>query len=245
MTTQLIPATDPRLGRHVEHDERSRSFSFTDRAEFTQLPLVDTIWPAPAPILDQKKIGGCVGFTGADVLNMPQFDAVRKAHHKGKTYANADGIKFYEAATVADDIPGTYKPDDTGSSGLGLAKALQKLGLITSYTHAFGWDALVQALLAGPVAVGTLWTNDMFNPNDNGVLTVGALSQSNVAGGHEYMLRAILPSKGLVLMRNHWNTSWSPGTDGVKVAGEAYIPISQAKTLFSSSAQGDATVLHA
>lgn len=239
MSLHVFTPTDPRLGRHVEHDEASRAHAFTV-AEAK--PQVDTFWPDVAPVLNQKKLGGCVGFTGADILNTAPFAPVRTAKNKGKFYTDADGIKFYEAATVADAIPGQYPPDDTGSSGLGLAKALQKLGLITHYTHAFSWSAFVQAILTQPVALGTLWTNAMFTPDKSGVVHVGPLTQANIAGGHEYMARGISFSRCLVLCRNHWEASWDGTTAAQKLPGEFWLPIADLQTLLAN--QGDVTVLH-
>lgn len=167
---------------------------------------------------------------------------MRKAKNKGRFYTDKDGLAFYEAATRADNIPGSYKPDDTGSSGLGLAKALQKLGLIDRYTHAFTWDQFTAAITAGPVALGTLWTNKMMTPDSQGVARVGALNDSTIAGGHEYMCRGINAEKSLVLCRNHWEPTWDSKTSGAKVPGEFWLTFTDLKKLLAN--QGDVTVLH-
>lgn len=232
--------TDPRLGRHVEHDPRSRDYPFRIG---TPKPEVDTFWADHAPILNQGNIGGCVGWTGADILNTDFYP--RKS---GKYFTNADGLKFYEAATKADNIPGYYLPgdpksSDTGSSGLGLAKALKSLGLIKSYTHAFSWNAFVQAILTQPVALGSLWTNKMFTPDASGVAHVGSLAESNIAGGHEYMARGISFTRGLVLCRNHWTPTWDAKTNQQKLPGEFWLTFHDLQTLLAN--QGDVTVLHA
>jgi hypothetical protein len=233
------------LGRLVEHDERSRNYAF--QVVTTPKPEVDTFWLDNAPVLNQGDIGGCVGWTGADLLNTEPFAPVRNGKNAGRFFTNADGLKFYEAASKADSIPGYYKPGDpksvdSGSSGLGLGKALKKLGLITSYSHAFSWHAFVQAILTQPVALGTLWTNTMFTPDANGVVHVGPLTNANIAGGHEYGARGISFSRGLVLCRNHWDKSWNPRTNGQKLPGEFWITIPDLQTLLAN--QGDVTVLH-
>lgn len=227
------------LGRHVQHDTRSRDFAFTV-AEAKQ--EVDTFWTDEAPVLNQGDIGGCVGWTGADILNTDPFAKVRAAKNGGKFYTDADGLKFYEAATRADSIAGQYKPDDTGSSGLGLAKALKNLGLIDRYTHAFSWDAFVQAILTQPVALGTLWTKKMFTPTKDGVAHVGTLTDANIAGGHEYMARGISFSRSLVLCRNHWEPTWDGHQQAEKEPGEFWLTFADLKTLLAN--QGDVTVLH-
>lgn len=244
VSRHIFTPTDPRLGRHVEHDSRSRDFAFTAT---TPKPEVDTFWPDSAPVLNQGNIGGCVGWTGADLLNTAAFATVRNTQNKSRFYTNADGLKFYEAATKADNIPGYYLPgdpqsSDTGSSGLGLAKALKDLGLINRYTHAFSWTAFVQAILTQPVALGTLWTNGMFKPDASGVAHVGPLTDSNIAGGHEYMARGISFSRGLVLCRNHWTLTWDSKTNAQKLPGEFWLAIPDLQTLLAN--QGDVTVLH-
>jgi hypothetical protein len=219
-------------GRHVEHDERSRGFAFE-----AGKPGVDRtlMWSTTRTILNQKDLGACVGFTGADLLNTDMFAPVRKRFHAGKLYGNKDGIDFYHLATAKDSFPGTYPPDDTGSSGLGLAKALKAAGLIDRYTHAFSFDAFRSAIATQPVAVGTVWTNDMFNPDPDGLIHVGDLSDSNIAGGHEYMVRGINYETRRVRMRNHWAKSWG-------IAGEAEIGFDDFEALLAN--QGDVTVLH-
>jgi hypothetical protein len=229
----------PALGRLVEHDERSRNFAFTAATPKLE---ADTFWPDSAPVLNQGNIGGCVGWTGADILNTAPFTPVRTAKNSGQFYADADGLKFYEAATRADNISGSYPGQDTGSSGLGLAKALKKLGLIDRYTHAFSWSAFVQAILTQPVALGTLWTNKMFTPDKSGVVHVGPVAQANIAGGHEYMARGISFTHSLVLCRNHWEPSWDPKTNAQKLPGEFWLTFADLKTLLAN--QGDVTVLH-
>lgn len=235
MATVVIPHNPdvPKpLGRHVEHDERSRQYAFE-----AGKPAADktVLWSTTPTILNQKKLGGCVGFTGADILNTDMFAPVRKKSHKGKLYANADGIEFYHLATVDDGLPGTYPPTDSGSSGLGLAKALKALGLIDRYTHAFSFDAFRAAIATQPVAVGTLWTNDMFDVDPDGLIHVGDLSDDNIAGGHEYMIRGINYQTKRVRMRNHWAKSWG-------LEGEAEIGFDDFEALLAN--QGDVTVLH-
>lgn len=238
-TTITYQPTDPRLGRHVEHDIQSKNFAFK-----VTVPRPDAtiFWSDGAPVLNQGDLGGCVGWTGADVLNTDAFTPIRKKFNGGKYYNDKDGLKFYEAATVADSIKGAYPPDDTGSSGLGLAKALKKLGLIDRYTHILSWSAYIQAIQTQPVCIGTLWTNRMFTPDRYGMLHVGTLTEDNIAGGHEYMIRGRDHRRALNLMRNHWEPSWSPGTQAQKLPGEAWISDADLKVLLAN--QGDGVVLH-
>lgn len=231
----------PGLGRHVEHDSRSRNFAFTAPPPTKQ---IDVFWSDPAPVLDQGELGGCVGWTGADILNTDLFTPIRKAKNGGKYFKDPDALKFYELATRKDDISGHYPPDDTGSSGLGLAKALRVAGLIDRYTHCFTWSQFLAAIQTQPVALGTIWTNTMSLPDKHGVVRIGSLNEDNIIGGHEYMCRGISFTKSMVLCRNHWSNTWSTGRYGGKLPGEFWLPFSDLQELLSSKNQGDVTVLH-
>lgn len=238
-TIKVYHPTDPRLKRHVEHDDRSRNFAFAAAPKVVDKTI---FWENDAPILDQLKLGGCVGFTGADVMNTAMFTPIRRNRNGNQFFNNNDGKFFYQQATMNDSIKGQYPPDDTGSSGLGLAKALKKLGYIDGYTHVLSWNAYLTAIQKQPLALGTLWTNNMFQPNADGVVSVGELTDANIAGGHEYSVRGRNADTHLNLCRNHWNKSWSPHTIKQKLPGEFWITDNDLKLLLKN--QGDITVLH-
>jgi hypothetical protein len=229
------------LGRHYEHDERSEAFTIS-------APPVSPktiFWSDAAPILNQGNIGGCVGWTGADILNTDMFKPVRDKMNKGQYFTDADGLRFYELATQNDSTPGSYPPDDTGSSGLGLAKALKKLGLIDKYEHGFGLNHFFAGIMTQPLAMGTLWTNDLFTPDSEGIIHLGALTEDNIAGGHEWGCRGIDMERGLALGRNHWAANWdtvSLPSDSIKQSGEFWIPLEDVETLINNA--GDMTLLH-
>lgn len=222
------------MGRHEHHDPRSLEFPFTAPAPVTYQTL---LWGDSGPILNQGKIGGCVGWTGADMLNTDEFGAVRAKFNAGGYYLDPEGQMLYHLATTDDGLGPPYPPDDRGSSGLGLAKAMQGLGLIGAYTHAFGFDHFQQAIAFQPVACGTLWTQQMFTPDPDGLVHVGDLTnQDNIAGGHEYMIRGINYENQLVgPCRNHWTPQWGLG-------GEFFIGFDDFQSLLAQ--QGDVTVLH-
>lgn len=237
---RIFSPTDARLGRHYEHDPRSEAFAFTADPPAGPGAQVDTLWADTAPVLDQGNLGGCVGFTGADILNTAYFDAVRAKHNNAQFYTDDDGLAFYSAATKLDEIAGEYPPQDTGSSGLGLAKALLSAGLISRYDHAFTWTQFEAMIQTKPVAVGTVWTNSMFTPDTNGVVEVGPINNDTIAGGHEYMIRGIDFTRSLVgPCRNHWTDTWNPDTSGWKLPGEFWLTFHDAALLFDPSQQPD------
>jgi hypothetical protein len=220
------------LGRRVEHDPRSLAFAHGVLPK-TAIKSVD--WARRAPIFDQQSLGSCTGNAAAGLVATDFRDRT------GLTSVAIDGevlpvdedfaVKVYSLATQLDEFDGAYPPDDTGSSGLGAAKALKKLGLATSYTHAFSLTALKSALQDGPVMVGTVWLNSMFTPTTVGTLTVDR--DSDVAGGHEYVISAYDAAAGQFRIDNSWGESWG-------VRGSAWIEAADLQWLLAQ--QGDVTV---
>lgn len=186
-----------RLGRHVNHDERSKAFRAPQAA--TLRTVRHTHY---GPLLDQDGVGACTGFTGADWLN------TAPAHRPRQPYrTNADGFDFYSAASHIDPFPGAWDPplpgtgEDTGSDGLSVCKVLQSRGLIGGYDHAFGLDEALAALVLSPVMVGVNWHEDMDHPDPRtGIVSIGG----DVRGGHEFELLALNVRDRLVTGLNHW-----------------------------------------
>ncbi|EUA18500.1 hypothetical protein [Mycobacterium xenopi] len=184
-----------RLGRHVEHDPRSRNFPAP-----TAPKQVSVLWGHHGPILDQGQIGSCTGNALADCINTDYFAACRP---NGYLTEN-DALELYKLATRLDNVPGTYPPDDTGSSGLAVCKAGKQLGYLSSYRHAFGFDHFCAALQIQPVIVGTDWTADMFDPDSKGFVK----PTGQVEGGHEYLALGIDYTAEVLTFLNSWSDGW-------------------------------------
>lgn len=200
MHTHVFEPTDPRLGRHVVHDPRSRDYNLTS---FTlpRLPAEPIRWERRGPLFDQQ-IGCCTACAALGLMMTDPFST-------GVVYTMDDCLDFYHDETSHDGIRGVYPPDDTGSSSLAAVKTLKRRGLINSYAHAFSPVVAVAALARGPISVGTIWLDSMFEPRRGRVIVD---SRSPVAGGHEYVIDGWDPSTQRVHMTNSWNTSW--GVDG-------------------------------
>lgn len=214
-------AIDYGLGRHVEHDERSREFVYRVAARKPKTVL----WPHTAPVLDQGRVGACTGNALAQWLNTGFAQA---QHHDG-ILTEADAVELYSRATRMDSIPGSYPPDDTGSSGLAVCKAGRRLGYLTAYHHAFGFDALLTTLQHTPVIVGTEWTDAMFTPDTQGFITPGG----NIVGGHEYLILGCDMEHQYVTILNSWSAGWGQN-------GRAKITFSAFRGLLMD--HGDVTV---
>jgi hypothetical protein len=189
----------PALGRLVEHDPRSRNF-----AAALAPAQRNVLWPHHAPVLDQGQVGSCTGNAMAQLLNTDVFAKSRAAAGVSGFLTERDALKLYHDATVLDGFPGTYTPVDTGSSGLGVAKAAKKQGYITAYAHAFGLPHFLSALQLQPVIVGTDWTNGMFKPNRKGFVK----PTGSVAGGHEYLALGVDYTSQTITFLNSWSSSW-------------------------------------
>lgn len=187
-----------RLGRHREHDERSRAFA----AE--QLHPIRTVrWTRRCRIFDQESLGSCTGQAMAGALGT---DSVHRQGMAG--LSEFDALALYEYATQLDRIPGSYPPDDTGSSGLAAAKAAKRSGLISAYRHAFSVQAALSALQTGPCLVGIEWLTGCDEPDADGLVRYAG----EVRGGHEIELVGCDVDAHTVTFANSWGTSY--GTDG-------------------------------
>ena len=193
---QPFSGTPRPLGRHVEHDSRSRAFGFAPQAP---LPVRSKTWRRYGNALNQGDLGSCTGNAFTHALNSAPNHVSRTPIH-GQAFA----VSIYSAATRLDEFPGEYKPTDTGSSALGIAKAATAAGYIREYRWGFGFDHTLQTLMSGPVMIGTWWTQDMFYPDAKGfVRPTGAK-----AGGHEYLLVGVWLTQRVLIFQNSWGSGW-------------------------------------
>jgi hypothetical protein len=133
------------------------------------------------------------------------YDSIDTAHSMPRYAPTEPGaVSCYSRATAIDSYPGTFPPDDTGSDGLSVAKALVEAHEISGYEHAFSFAEGLQAIMARPVIVGVNWLNDMFSPDSSGLVhPTGAL-----AGGHEFVWDSYDVDTHICGFTNSWGTSW-------------------------------------
>lgn len=195
------------LGRIVNHDPASRGYTFRR----TIAKPKNVSWENRAPILDQGDLGSCVGNTGVEWLNCTVAQKNRSMGtltRPGHYLAEAQAVALYSRATQLDQDPAhAYPPVDSGSSGLGLGKALRALGYIYGFDWTFDFPSFLAALQRSPVCVGIDWTAGMFDPDANGFVE----DTGEVQGGHELLARAVNFTHKYVTFRNHWGKDWGKG----------------------------------
>ncbi|MFE5037156.1 hypothetical protein [Streptomyces sp. NPDC056683] len=233
-----FPRTDIRLGRYHRLD--ARSLNYRHRHDGAQLlPVRHEI---PIPILDQEDLVRQGIDTSALVKGAVKVDALGSCTANAGTAALAFllgagrlaeaglsatdakvceeyAIRLYHDETAVDGISGTWPPDDEGSSGLGIARALKKRGLIGGYVHATTADDLASLLQNGPVLLGVPWFQAWFTPDADGFIDSGDWASSQFAGGHEVLAigldavaqnpdGSVVPEQTVIRLRNSWSRGW-------------------------------------
>ncbi|SBW18567.1 hypothetical protein FDG2_0722 [Candidatus Protofrankia californiensis] len=209
MTATILPeapGSPHRLGRHVHHDPQSLAYA---APALPYAALKSIRWTRRIDVLDQGDLGSCtgnaaVGWLGTDNVHRQGLASAPSGHLLDETYA----VDVYAYATDVDNVPGEYPPEDTGSTGLAVAKVLKHRGFIQRYRHAFGLRSTLSALQSGPVLLGTVWLEEMFQPTTDGELTPDGAQ----AGGHEIVLDEIDVERRRVWLTNSWSAEW--GVDG-------------------------------
>lgn len=215
-----------RLGRHLNHDPRSRQYRFKAAPTVTLADVEHTIH---IPILDQGNIGSCVANTGTEIMASDVFWSTLTPAEQG-ALNESWAVRLYHDLTVADGYPGTYPPDDTGSDGLTLAKVLTSRKLISGYQHIFDVTSALAALQKSALAIGMKWLTGCDRPNSDGIVTYTGTER----GGHEITAYKYIASEQLVGLRNHWSSSWG-------AAGTFYMTVADFGKALAND--GDATVL--
>jgi hypothetical protein len=218
--------TDARLGRHVVHDSRSLRYLAPARDPAT---LQSVRHHVNIGVMDQGNLGSCTGHAGTNAIASDPFwsgGSLVLATTDPHDYA----VGLYSEATKLDPWPGEWEPDDTGSDGLSVAKALLARGLVSGYTHATSLAACLTAVAERVPIVGTNWTSSMFEPDSSGRIR----PTGSIEGGHEFALDELDVNNERVWIRNSWGPSWGQ-------EGRAYLVWDDLGTLLA--ADGDCTIL--
>ncbi len=186
-----------RLGRHVVHDPRSRDFP---AARATK--IVSVTHAAKGLPLNQGNIGSCTANALCGALDSSPDNA------SGKSFTEDQAVSLYELETKLEGEP--YPPNDPGGSGLMVCKAAKQLGWISSYSHAFGIQHALEALVLRPVITGVSWYTSFDTP-DPATGLVELAPGATVRGGHEIVADGIDANNQLVWFWNSWGTQFGQG----------------------------------
>ncbi len=184
-----------RLGRHIEHDPDSRAYAI-DHAPST--PLVSAFWRRHGGPFDQGELGSCTANAGLGVLMTGPF------YNPSHNFKEADCVSVYSEATTLDNIEGHFPPDDTGSTGLAVCKAMKRRGLIRGYRHTFGLHAALVSLSHYPLMVGMPWYEGGDTPSPDGEIS----DAGEVRGGHEVEAAGIDVPNERVWFINSWGRQY-------------------------------------
>jgi hypothetical protein len=212
---RVVLPVHPRLGRHVHHDSESRRYRV---ARPEGVALTSVRHESFIDILDQGQLGSCTGNAGLSaVYHRPYVDSDIE-HFPAFSDTEADAVGLYSAATKIDPFAGEYKPTDTGSDGLSIAKVLKAKGVISGYLWAFTLDEALAQLMQTPLITGVPWLNSMFNTTTAGHAGHVVINEtSGLAGGHEICVDELVvgsdPGRAdwFVGGPNSWGTSWGDG----------------------------------
>lgn len=230
---------DPRLGRVVQFDPRSRNYPVRALLTPVQLAKLRSYTWSIGETLDQGQEGSCVGHGIAhEIAARP---VVGSADH-------TKALEIYHQAQTLDEWPGeSYE----GTSVLAGMKAATAMGYYDEYRWAFGLEDLVSAVgYRGPAVLGINWYSAMFSPDADGFIHVGG----TVAGGHCILMRGIKIrwasrvhsgidgvdlDASYALLHNSWGPGWGDNGDAklslrdlsrlLGEGGEAAIPVRRIK----------------
>ncbi|MEV4975504.1 hypothetical protein [Streptomyces scopuliridis] len=232
------------LGRHQVLDPRSLAY----RRRYDGQPLRATEWEPRIPVLDQQHLvaqgirtsesygldddvdalASCTGNAGAALLSIlltKEEAAAAGLDTDDAVAAEHFAIGLYADATACDRWSDSVWPtQDTGSSGLGVAKALHARGLIDQYGHATTAEELCMLLQTGPVLMGMPWRSAFSQAGTDGFVDSDPnWASSPLEGGHEVCVTALesvaldngalLPDYTVIRFRNSWG-GWGDHGDG-------------------------------
>jgi len=191
-----------RLGRHIEHDPRSRDY----RAEGAPA-ITDVEHKAHGLPLNQLRAGKCTAEALSGAQNCDPFYPLRYADGRLAPLTDADSDQLYIRETTDEGQP--YPQYDPGGTGLAVCRAARELGWLQRYAWAFTFDEALRALVMRPAIIGCNWYDSMDTPDSNGLVTISA--NASVRGGHEIVAVSINTRAQLVGFWNSWGTGWGDG----------------------------------
>lgn len=220
------------MGRLVRKDERDQGFPMQSLipAEADKEEKTYKYWWAEGWWGDQGVTPMCVSFSwmhwveDGPVTHFYEDREHDPSYMKTSTKALFSPVDVYNEAQTLDPWPGTSYDGTSVRAG---AKSLMRRGVIEEYRWAWDVDTVIQALLhVGPVVVGTWWYDQMFYPDEDGLIK----AEGRKIGGHAYLLNGVNTETGLIRIKNSWGQGWGEN-------GHAYISIEDMDKLIKDSGE--------
>jgi hypothetical protein len=206
MTVEFTqPASTPHpLGlRGVAHDPGNFNF----------LALVNPPTPLPEPRITpwhrttvsvfNQRGSSCTAQAAVGVLTTLPFRYQFQPDRAGYD-SEAERHQLYLDAQGVDPWPGG-EPDYEGSSSDAPYRILRDRSVIASWNHIMGEEELWEWVsFYSPASVGTVWTDDMFDPDSAGFIW----PTGPEVGGHAYEIVFASHLRQAYRMINSWSASW-------------------------------------
>lgn len=221
---EFVREERPRLGRHLELDARSLEHTVENELAALHPPTIKPAEHLPAIVtLDQGRIGACTGNAGAYAVSALYGSArIPAVTLDGDHLSSYDGgmderfaVELYHDATLVDGLQEPpYPPDDRGSTGLGVCRALKRAGLVGGYQWATTTRGFGLLLQRQGVMMGLPWFEAFFDPDAHGFIDSGQWEVSPIAGGHEVYVEALEawndrgPRRSVIRFHNSWSDHW-------------------------------------
>lgn len=209
----------PGFGRIYDPDPKDALFQMTDHVDL-EATLPPYRFHGGREAVDQGNTPRCVGYSARNWL---QNSLVMTRIGDGPS-----GDLIYAEAQKIDGWP---MPHD-GSSVRAGAKVLQTIGYIQSYVWADSIDTIkIYILQNGPVIIGSNWTANMMQPDNNNFVH----ATGNVVGGHAFCLVGYSSKLTAFRILNSWGRGWGN-------QGRAWISEQDMASLFSNQAEACAAI---
>ena len=172
---------DPRLGRLIQFDERSRAYPLAAVID-VEKPRSYTWRIDTGFIIDQGREGACVGLAVVNELQARPAEV----RFGGEAAANMFAVRsiYWEAKKIDPWEGEAYE----GTSVLAGVTVAQRLGYFEEYRWAFGLDDLVLGIgRHGPAILGLNWFETNYTPDAAGFIR----PEGQWVGGHAILARAV------------------------------------------------------
>jgi hypothetical protein len=202
------------LGRVQQHDPRSWDYlTPMGSARATIRNPADVMHRFYGGVRDQRNVGACTYFSVGDYFSAQGFYRRRERD----LFTDEACLRGYSLETQVDDFGGTWylegfnedgsvrgRGEDTGSSSVGMWRALRQQGLASRVEWAMGLAHVLDAIQDTPICIGIPWKSAMMTPDADGLVHY----RGDTVGGHEITIMRCRRTSERVFMPNHWGREW-------------------------------------